>query len=393
VNREQSRPAHLRLPDSWSRPVADLLNRLIAAIESGEAIEAAWRAAIAGAGAALDAMDRKALAAFFEAGLGASAVGGLVSSSRSKPGVGRRASGVTAASADSAAELGIRFAPFAEAAADVAGRRTVAAIARTAEWSGVPAELRRRAFFSAGVESAEWLQGVRGFLQKRLNLEQERLANGLLVWRDRDAFVADARLLADRVGLPLAPDGQVGTLTDIRSLPRLHLVYEVQNQQAAEYARRRADMDPAALDAYPAFFLSRVESRRVPRGEAFWASRWAAAGAVANWDGAKRTPMVALKTSPIWQALGDAGPFGQPYPPFEWGSGMGVIDVSRREAETLGLLRIGDPAPRPEAPLPAFNANLQAQTTVDRDLAAKLQGWFGSQVEISADGTATWTGG
>ena len=52
--------------------------------------------------------------------------------------------------------------------------------------------------------------------------------------------------------------------------------------------------------------------------------------------------MVALKSSPIWQALGDGvGGFkdtlGNPYPPFAYSSGMGWTDISRRECAELGL--------------------------------------------------------
>ena len=69
--------------------------------------------------------------------------------------------------------------------------------------------------------------------------------------------------------------------------------------------------------------------------------------------------MVALKTSPIWQALGDgAGGYrdtlGNPYPPFAYGSGLAWADVSRDEAIELGLIdpEVGRAVPGepPEAP-------------------------------------------
>ena len=51
---------------------------------------------------------------------------------------------------------------------------------------------------------------------------------------------------------------------------------------------------------------------------------------------------IALKTSPIWQALGDgAGGFrdtlGNPYPPFAYSSGMAWVAVDRETCERLGL--------------------------------------------------------
>ena len=74
-----------------------------------------------------------------------------------------------------------------------------------------------------------------------------------------------------------------------------------------------------------------------------WPQRWKAAGERVAWRGAHRTKMVALKSSPIWQALGDgAGGFrdtlGNPYPPFAFGSSYEWVPVDRLEARELGLL-------------------------------------------------------
>ena len=57
--------------------------------------------------------------------------------------------------------------------------------------------------------------------------------------------------------------------------------------------------------------------------------------------------MVALKSSPIWQALGDGeggytDTLSNPYPPFAFESGMGWESVSREEAEELGLIEPGE---------------------------------------------------
>jgi len=77
-------------------------------------------------------------------------------------------------------------------------------------------------------------------------------------------------------------------------------------QDAHGFAARKADMDPNLLDAYPAYRLIRVESRRIPRD---WYERWGEAGAAVGWEGASKTDLVALKTSPIWAALSR---FGRP---------------------------------------------------------------------------------
>ena len=59
--------------------------------------------------------------------------------------------------------------------------------------------------------------------------------------------------------------------------------------------------------------------------------------------------MAALKSSGIWQALGDGeGGFndtlGNPYPPFAFRSGMWTVELDRGEAEELGLLAEGEAA-------------------------------------------------
>ena len=46
--------------------------------------------------------------------------------------------------------------------------------------------------------------------------------------------------------------------------------------------------------------------------------------------------MVALKSDPVWTKISR---FGHPYPPFDWGSGMGVEDVSREDVLSLGVIK------------------------------------------------------
>lgn len=81
-------------------------------------------------------------------------------------------------------------------------------------------------------------------------------------------------------------------------------------------------------------------SPRMPRTD--WPARWRAAGEECGWEGASREDFVALKGSPIWQALGDgAGGFrdtlGNPFPPFAYSSTMAWEPVDRGECAALGL--------------------------------------------------------
>ncbi len=58
--------------------------------------------------------------------------------------------------------------------------------------------------------------------------------------------------------------------------------------------------------------------------------------------------MVALKSSGVWGELGNSeyvpGGLDNPYPPFAFGSGMWTMEVSREEAEGMGLIEQGEAA-------------------------------------------------
>lgn len=79
--------------------------------------------------------------------------------------------------------------------------------------------------------------------------------------------------------------------------------------------------------------------------------------------------MAALKSSPVWEALGNgAGGFrdalGNPYPPFAYGSGLDWEDVDADGARALGLLADGEEA---GAPGPA------ALTPGEREIAEAIK--------------------
>ena len=83
--------------------------------------------------------------------------------------------------------------------------------------------------------------------------------------------------------------------------------------------------------------------------------------------------------------------FGEPFPPFDWGSGMGVMDVSRKEAIALGLITEEElQAKREELreaeknkTLPSMNGNLQAEIPFKNDNAWQLvKKALGDQVQV-----------
>ncbi len=189
--------------------------------------------------------------------------------------------------------------------------------------------LREQALFSARMT----LEGYLGRVQDVL----VQIAEGRL-----DASAARLALRDKLAELGYAPEpGAEGTLRDARSRARLGLVLETNQKAAASMARLAESEDPDFARLFPAFELISTGWRRNHRTD--WPQRWKAAGDAVGWQGASKTKMVALKGSPIWQALGNgAGGFrdtlGNPYPPFAFGSSYAWVHVDRLEARELGLL-------------------------------------------------------
>ncbi len=121
---------------------------------------------------------------------------------------------------------------------------------------------------------------------------------------------------------------------------RLNFILSTQKRMAESVGMLSAQT-PGQIERYPAWRLARRGWRNKERTD--WDDRWRAAGSATGWQGACKTDYVALKSSPIWAALGEgAGGFrdaiGNPFPPFAFGSGMDWKRVSRDEAQTLGLV-------------------------------------------------------
>lgn len=267
-------------------------------------------------------------------------------------------------------ELLAQIAPLDEAVKKFGARSVVASKLRTAEWEKVPLHLRERALFSAGVDHARFLSTTQQKLKDAIGLRREQVARGEAVV-DRSSFIGSLRRLAITEGLGTGKGG----LTDVASRARLGLIFDTQLRMAQGFAQRKIAIDPDVLDAFPAQELVREEDRKVPRD---WESRWTAAGGeLVNGR------MVALKTDPVWTKISR---FGTPWPPFDFGSGMGLDDVSRAEAEQLGLIEPGEPVVAEDE---YFNKELAAPAeNVDVDF---LKAAFGDQVRIK-DGKAEWVG-
>ncbi len=189
-------------------------------------------------------------------------------------------------------------------------------------------EILARSVFSARMESARYLAKVRELCA--------RIVEGSL-----DQATARAELLKVLETMGHSPQDE-GGLKNPASIRRLNLIIDTQRQMAASVANM-ANETESTLWAYPAHELSRAVGKRVPRED--WPRRWKAAGDSVGWQGAlpgKR--MIALKSSPIWAALGlGVGGFkdtlGNPYPPFAFNSGLSWDDVDRDTCINLGLIK------------------------------------------------------
>jgi hypothetical protein len=212
--------------------------------------------------------------------------------------------------------------------------------ASSSDLARLPAVLRQQALFSARLNLTDPLaeigSSVKGILDGNKSMSQSR---------------QDIRASLDAAGYRGAGTSpeQPGALTDHRSRSRIDLILTQNVRFARGYGARAAGMDPDTLALWPAQELVRVMARKSPRGT--WQQRWKDAG-----GDLIQGRMVALKTSPIWANL---SVFGLPYPPFDYGSGMGLMDVDRDEAVRLGLMSDDDTLTPEAIPFPATTeANL-----------------------------------
>lgn len=241
--------------------------------------------------------------------------------------------------------LGLNLASDPKAVSRFEGRRVAPSSRTSAEWERVAPALREKCFFSARVNDAEVLGKMRELIGKAVD-SSKRNPNEALVSQDK--FISEMKSFLASRGYTMGGS----KLTDITSRRRLGLIYDMNVQEAREYARYVRGQDADALDMYPAQEFVRVESRRVPRTD--WPVRWRAAGGKIR--GGR---MVALKSDPVWTNLSR---FGRPFPPFDYGSGMGVEDIDREEAVELGLLPDDEPADE----IPEFDIALEAEASLDR---------------------------
>ena len=234
--------------------------------------------------------------------------------------------------------------------------------------AALSADLRRRAFFSAKTAEAGYLKRIQsivaGFAAGETDAATARM--GMLHWLDTTGY---------------SSEGKEG-IEDLASRRRLDLILKTQREMASNAALIKKET-PSTVAAYPAWRLERYGSRMTPRQD--WFARWSLAGDSVGWAGAlKGDDFVAIKSSPIWQALGDgAGGFtdtlGNPYPPFAYSSGMAWSPVNAEDCRRLGLSP--DSATVPNATLnPGEREIADAMKSFGSDFANSLKKELGALV-------------
>lgn len=234
-------------------------------------------------------------------------------------------------------------------------------------------DVRDRSFFSARVINAQLLQEFKNSAQEIVkgtsNIPQQRLRL--------------KQLLAKFDYKP--QPGKEGTIEDLSSNVRLNLILRINVSLVRNYGQWVQGNRPGALKASPALELIRISDRVNKR---YWVDRWnharevlgnttTATEAFGDRDD-EEINAFALKNDPIWSAISR---FGQPYPPFDFNSGMGTRPVGYREAVEAGVMKATD---EPIQPKPRnLNEGLESSVEgLDDDLLSVLQAGLSDDVEL-----------
>ena len=258
----------------------------------------------------------------------------------------------------------------------------------------------QKALVGSNLDSSQWNQIQAGFRNRAFFSSRVAEVNILAAMRERVAKYAEGETDLSKIRMMIRDDlrranytpepGQENTIHDLFSQARLDVIIKTNVAQARGYMQYIEGTSPGAFAAFPAQEFTRIRHSNTPRKD--WPQRWAKAGGKVY--GGK---MIALKDDPVWERL---SVFGNPFPPFDWGSGMGVLDVDRKTAIQLGLISDeelrGKVQQLRQKPVPDFNANLQATVPVPNLRHDSLCGQvliknFGDQVAIE-NSVVSWQG-
>ena len=273
--------------------------------------------------------------------------------------------------------------PFSEAIHYQAVKELLPTVLSSKELMRLPVAIRERSFFAAKVMDARFLQKGANLCDDILNPHSVTRADGTSAIEGMSMSKARALLkeYQDSIGYT-APEGKAGTIEDLSSDARLNLIVKMNVGFAQGYGQWKQGQSPDVLDEFPCQELYRREDRIEPRD---WESRWSEAGGD-FYPGDSDYPsgrMIARKDDPIWEAI---SAFGIPYPPFDYNSGMDVMDVSRDEAIELGVITEDEDSPDPDEDSD-FNDDLETSVQDLEDFLQKpLAESVGLKFELTPDG-------
>lgn len=250
----------------------------------------------------------------------------------------------------------------------------------------IPAQVRDAAFFSARTPFAEYLSDT-ATLITRMVQPDVRVQDGAAAVTGPGQSISPAQVRA-RMKQHLAALGyqpqrdQAGGLQDLSSDRRTNLIIDTQLGLQRGKGAWLASQDPDVLSLYPADELYRAIQPRIKGRD--WQTRWNDARSTlgqatsATYAETPRGPFVARKNDPIWTQI---SAFGNPYPPYDYGSGMRVRDVGRRRAVSLGVLADGESvAPATD---PVETTQSVSLAGMPPEIAAALQAAFGARAVVS----------
>lgn len=254
-------------------------------------------------------------------------------------------------------------APFREAVKALQSRGLMPTRLKSEELARLNADLLRSSFFSAQTLITDLLDQYQRKLGRLINPVRVQRPDRVTPdnpdgWVTEGTTDAEIRLqtkqLLDRIGYQADPDKE-GTIEDLRSDARINLVIRTNAEMSQGYGWWEQGQDPDVLLAFPCQELYRVEQRVEKRK---WSEIWRGNGGrifAGQSPGLPLDPgfsegrLIARKDDPIWFRISR---FGNPYPPFDFNSGVDVRDVGYREAVELGVIERGDQVTPQSLPFP-----------------------------------------
>lgn len=254
--------------------------------------------------------------------------------------------------------------PPSDAVKMLAAKKLLPTTMTTAQLRALNAETLRRASFSAQTTITELLQIYKDLVGEiatpttELREDRQTAANPTGQTNVAPSVASAREQIQDFFkSIDFKPAaGTEGTLLDLSSFPRIMLKLTTDLATTFGAGRHvRQNSDPDVVDAYPGLSLERVA---LPKGgvaaERDWPERWVAACENAGDEDALRAfkttgKMIALKSSGMWQALGDgAGGYddtlGNPFDPLAFNTHMRQFEQERAVMERLGFLDEGEKA-------------------------------------------------